>query len=275
LVGRSCPHSGCITSHLELPPRRAMAARLVTSCCPRLLPLPRVAAALRAAPRQCRCRCRHIAALRYWPAWTLHARGPTTIAMPFMALRSAGHADLKRVSSASAGRGRSGCINHVPPSKHRPNLDYIPTVSRPSPVLFFAAATEPRQPACMREAIPHQFHVSAPALARPLAARPHPDLNRARPSSNLELCPTTTPLRPVTALTVVSPLLNVSSQISCTNSPTKNPSSSCTPKPYLYRCLLATGTAVSLRFAVELTACMRLGSLGTSPTEPSPPLGLW
>ena len=131
--------------------------------------------------------------------------------MPFMALRRVGHTDLKLVSSASAGRGRFGHINHVSPSKHRPSLDCIPTVSRPSPVLFFTAAAEPREPAYMREAIPHQFHMPAPVLSHPLAARPHLDLNRARPSSNLELHPATASLRPITALTVASPLHNVSS----------------------------------------------------------------
>ena len=157
--------------------------------------------------------------LRHWPAWTLHARARTAVAMPFMTLRRAGHADLKRVSSTSAGRGRSGRVNRVPPSKHRPSLDCVPTVSHPSPLLFFAAAAEWRQPACMREATPHQFHVPAPVLSRSLVARPHLDLNRARPSSNLELRPATTPLRPVTALTEASPLLNVSSRISYTTSP--------------------------------------------------------
>ena len=138
--------------------------------------------------------------------------------MPFMALRRVGHAILECVSSASAGHGCSGRINRVLPSNHMPSLDCIPAVSRPSPVLFFAAATELRHPTYMREAIPHQFHVLAPALSRPLAVSPHPDLNHARPSSNLELRPATMPLRPITALTVVSPLLNVSSQISCTTS---------------------------------------------------------
>ena len=50
LAGRSYPRCGRITGRLGLPPRGAMAARLATSRCPRLLPLPRVAAALRAAP---------------------------------------------------------------------------------------------------------------------------------------------------------------------------------------------------------------------------------
>ena len=63
--------------------------------------------------------------------------------MPFMALTRAGHADLERVSSASAGRGSSGRVNHIPPSKHRLSLDYVPTISRPSLVLFFAAIAEP------------------------------------------------------------------------------------------------------------------------------------
>ena len=81
--------------------------------------------------------------------------------MPFMALRRAGHADLEHVLSASAGRGCSGRVYRVLPSKHRPSLDCVPTVSRPSPVLFFAGAAELCQPACLREAIPHQFHVLA------------------------------------------------------------------------------------------------------------------
>ena len=139
--------------------------------------------------------------------------------MPFMALLHAGHADLERLSSASVGRGRFGRVNRVPPIKHRLSLDCVPIVSRPSPVLFFVATAEPCQPPCMREAIPHQFHVPTPALSRPLATRPYPDFNRVRPSSNLELCPATTPLRPITALTVVSPLLNVSSRIGYTTSP--------------------------------------------------------
>ena len=138
--------------------------------------------------------------------------------MPFMALRRVGHADLERVLSASAGRGRSGRVNCVPPCKHRLSLDCVPTLSSP-PLPCFATAAELRQPACMREAIPHQFHMPAPVLSRPLAARPHPDLNRAKPSFNLELRPATTPLRPVTALTVVSRLLNVLRRISCTTSP--------------------------------------------------------
>ena len=113
--------------------------------------------------------------------------------MPFMALRRVGHTDLERVSSASAGYGHSGRINRVPPSKHRPSLDCVPTISRPSPILFFVAAAELRQPAFMREAIRHQFHMPAPALSCLLAARPHPDLNHVRPSSNLELRPATAP----------------------------------------------------------------------------------
>ena len=60
LAGWSCPRSG----RLGLTPRGAVAAQLATSRCPRLLPLLRVAAALRVAPRQRRCRCRRIAALR-------------------------------------------------------------------------------------------------------------------------------------------------------------------------------------------------------------------
>jgi len=50
------------------------------------------------------------------------------------------------VSLSSAGHGRSGRVNRVSPSKHRSSLDCVPTVSRPSPVLFFAAAAETRQP---------------------------------------------------------------------------------------------------------------------------------
>jgi hypothetical protein len=91
-----------------------------------------------------------------------------------------GHADLERVLSASAGHGRSGCVNHVQPSKQRLCLDYVPTVSYPSPVLFFAAAAELCQPAYMREAIPYQFHVPTPMLSHPLSTRPHLDLNHAR-----------------------------------------------------------------------------------------------
>ena len=58
--------------------------------------------------------------------------------MPFMALRRVGHADLERVLSASAGRGRSDHVNRILPSKHRSSLDYIPTVScsSPCPLLY-------------------------------------------------------------------------------------------------------------------------------------------
>ena len=48
LDGQSCPRFGHITGRLGLPPRGAMVARLATSRCPHLLPLPHVAAALRA-----------------------------------------------------------------------------------------------------------------------------------------------------------------------------------------------------------------------------------
>ena len=140
--------------------------------------------------------------------------------MPFMALRRVGHTDLERVSSASAGHGRSGCVNHIWPSKQRPSLDYVPTVSCPSPVLFFAVAAELCQLACMREAIPYQFHVPTPTLSHPLSTHPHLDLNHARSSSKFELHPATMLLRPITALTMASPLLNMLSQISCTTSTT-------------------------------------------------------
>ena len=138
--------------------------------------------------------------------------------MPFMALRHAGHANLERVSSASASHGCSDRINRVPPSKHRPSHNYVPTVSCPSPVLFFAVAAELCQLACMREAIPYQFHVPTPTLSHPLSTHPHLDLNHARSSSKFELHPATTLLRPITALTMASPILNVSSRISCTTS---------------------------------------------------------
>ena len=69
--------------------------------------------------------------------------------MPFMALRHVGHANLEHVSLASAGHGRFGHINRVLPSKHRTSLDYVPTISCPSLVLFFAATAELCQPASM------------------------------------------------------------------------------------------------------------------------------
>jgi len=63
LTARSCPRSGRITSHLGPPPHGAVAARLATSHCPRLLSLPRVAATLRAMPQLRRCHCHRIAVL--------------------------------------------------------------------------------------------------------------------------------------------------------------------------------------------------------------------
>ena len=63
--------------------------------------------------------------------------------MPFMTLQHVGHADLERVSSASASRGHSGRVNRISLSKHRPSLDCVPTISRPSHILFFAVVAEP------------------------------------------------------------------------------------------------------------------------------------
>jgi len=128
VVARAWPHHwppraaaarsrGCLTRHIALPPPIAVAARS-RGCLTRHVALPPPIAVIACC---CRPPCRatttplpllshRIAALRHWPAWTLHTRGQTAVAMPFMALRRAGHASRTRahvVHSAGAWASRA------------------------------------------------------------------------------------------------------------------------------------------------------------------------
>ena len=126
-LARGCPasvprHSTLSSRPPPLGRRRPITALHVNSLPHGPLPLP----SHHHPALACRCTTLHL-----WSAWALCALGKTIVAMPFIALRRAGYADLMHVSSASAGHGPHWLCQLHRAKVHSLATDRVLIASRP------------------------------------------------------------------------------------------------------------------------------------------------